>query len=161
MWLTFNIFLFKEMDFLMPTANVRRHGRNSWTPEYALSDSKYAVRYRSTGNIFNLREYGTVDTKVTEKKLTSKDNAHILQCKKCSNRNKDTTSSISKDENLTLQVPMVMQTSTDDNYKVTSCVDSLTELNRNDCIPCTITCEKNDGTRSLSISLNDKKHQMV
>ena len=45
------------MDHLLPTANGRRHGRNSWTPEYALSDTKYAVRYRSTGNIFNLRDY--------------------------------------------------------------------------------------------------------
>ena len=149
------------MDFLMPIANVRRHGRNSWTPEYALSDSKYAVRYRSTGNIFNLREYGTVDIKVTENKLTSQDNAHILECRKCSNRNKDTTSSISKDENLTLQVPMVMQISTDDNYKVTSCIDSLTEINRNERLPCTITSEKNVGAHFQSISLNDKKHHMV
>ena len=149
------------MDLLMPTANVRRHGRNSWTPEYALSDSKYAVRYRSTGNIFNLREYGTVDIKVTERKLKSQDNASITECRKCSIRNKDTTSSITKDESLTLQVPMIMQISTDDNCKVTSCIDSLTEINRNERIPCTITCEKNVGTRFQSVSLNDKKHHMV
>ena len=95
------------MDFLMPTANVRRHGRNSWTPEYALSDSKYAVRYRSTGNIFNLREYGTVDVNVTDKKLKSQDNASITECRKCSIRNKDSTSSTSKDENLTTMLIFV------------------------------------------------------
>ena len=149
------------MDFLMPTANVRRHGRNSWTPEYALSDSKYAVRYRSTGNIFNLREYGTVDIEVTEKKPKSQDNVSITVCRKCSIMNKDTTSSMSKDENLTLQVPMIMQISADDNCKITSCVDSLTELNGNECNPYTITSEKNVETRSLSVSLTDKKHHLV
>ena len=149
------------MDFLMPAANVRRHGRNSWTPEYALSDSKYAVRYRSTGNIFNLREYGTVDIEVSEKKPKSQDNVSITVCRKCSIMNKDTTSSMSKDENLTLQVPMIMQTSADDNYKISSCVDSLTELNGNESNPYTITSEKNVGTRSQSVSLNDKKHHLV
>ena len=58
-------------------------------------------------------------------------------------------------------MPMVMQISSDDNCKVTSCIDSLTETNRNERVPSTITSEKNVGARFQSISLNDKKHNMV
>ena len=149
------------MNFLMPTTHERRQGRNSWTPEYALSDSKYAVRYRSTGNIFNLREYSTLDSNLIEKKNESQDTEHYIKGRSGIAGYKDITSTVSHDDDLTFQVPTVILSSMNSNCKAEPCLDSSTESTKNERMPCVVTSEKNVGTRSLSISVNDKSHLLV
>ena len=148
------------MDFLLPTANGRRHGRNSWTPEYALSDTKYAVRYRSTGNIFNLRDYSSFDGDSEEVKPRFQDNKTTKDNKRCSIRCGDVRcSSTSINENFTLQIPSVVLSSSDNDCKKSVCLDSSTQLDTNWNINCKLAPAKTSVAHSLTTT--SKKHILV
>ena len=148
------------MDYLLPTSNGRRHGRNSWTPEYALSDTKYAVRYRSTGNIFNLRDYSSFDSDSEDVKLRSHDNKNTKDDKRCSIRCKDVRcSSTSINEHFRLQIPSVVLSSTNNDLKKPVYLDSSTQLNGNGNILCQLAPAKTSVAHSLTTT--SKKHILV
>ena len=147
------------MDHLLPTANGRRHGRNSWTPEYALSDTKYAVRYRSTGNIFNLRDYSSFSSDSEEVKPRSQDNKINKDYKRCSIRCKDVRcSSTALNEHFTLQIPSVVLSSTDNDCKKSICLDSSTQLNGNGNNLCKFSAKSSVAN---SLTTTSKKHILV
>lgn len=144
----------------MPTENGRRHGRNSWTPEYALSDSKYAVRYRSTGNIFNLREYSVVDGTSEEEEIKTEERKYITECKSCCIRRKDNDTSLSC-EDTKLQIPTVILSSTDANSKNSKSLDACTKTYMNGNVPSNLLPENIMDKNTISSSLNNNKPLMV
>ena len=139
---------------MLPTENGRRHGRNSWTPEYALSDSKYAVRYRSTGNIFNLREY-SVDGPSEEEEIKTNENKCLTESESCSIIRKDNNPS-SFYEDTKLQIPTVILSTTDANSRNSESLDANTKPNMNGNVPFNPFQDKNIDKNTMSYPFNNK-----